>query len=133
MFRFRRVEKYQTDRNCHLLTSVRGYSAAVPRDGIEPWATLDESGILWVRSGYYWDGASGPAIDTASFMQASLAHDVLYEMIREGSLPWSCRREADRTLIALARKSGMPRWRAAYVYTALRWFGGLWLRFTQGF
>lgn len=41
-------------------------------------------GILYIKKGYIWDGASGPTIDTKSTIIASLVHDALYQSIREG-------------------------------------------------
>ena len=42
---------------------------------------------LYVYPGYRWDGASGPTIDSEDSMQASLFHDVVYQMLRERKLP----------------------------------------------
>ena len=38
------------------------------------------------KKGYAWDGPSGPTIDTANAMRASLVHDGLYQAMREGWL-----------------------------------------------
>jgi hypothetical protein len=88
------------------------------------YVTLSPNGLLTIKRGYAWNGASGPAIDTASFMRASLVHDALYQLIREGMIDASFRQEADNVLYKLAREDGMNRLRAAWVYRAVRWFGG---------
>ena len=48
-------------------------------------------GKLTVRSGYAWDGASGPTWDTEDTLTPSLVHDALYQAIRAGLLPASRR------------------------------------------
>ena len=47
----------------------------------------DLSSLLTIRTGYAWDGPSGPTIDTKTFMRGSLEHDALYQLIRERLLP----------------------------------------------
>ena len=58
--------------------------------GIIPPATittdfigLDLAGNLTTAKGYAWDGPSGPTIYTRNFMRGSLAHDALYQLMRE--------------------------------------------------
>jgi hypothetical protein len=85
---------------------------------------LYKTGVMTIGSGYSWDGASGPALDTKDFMLASLVHDALYQLIRLGLIDKSYRKAADETLYSLCRLAGMPWWRAQYVYTAVRLFGG---------
>lgn len=85
---------------------------------------LGTSGILTIWKGYCWDGPSGPALDSKDFMRGSLVHDVLYQIIREGKLPHSYRKEADQILDAICKEDGMGWLRRAWVYRALRWFGG---------
>lgn len=79
---------------------------------------------LRAKVGYAWDGASGPAVDTESFMRASLFHDILYQMIREGILPKNFRGEADSLMRDVAIEDGMWRIRAMWSYGGVRLFGG---------
>ena len=79
---------------------------------------------LIVKAGYAWDGPSGPTIDTQDFMRASLVHDCLYQLMREGWMPRTLRIEADRVFRDICRADGMSWWRAGYVYRAVRWFAG---------
>ena len=81
-------------------------------------------GCLMVKEGYAWDGASGPAIDTLTFLRGSLVHDALYQLMREGLLPKSYRRAADSLLKDICIEDGMSRFRACYVYRMVRWFAG---------
>lgn len=81
------------------------------------------SGNLVLHAGYVWDGPSGPALDTVDFQRASLVHDALYQMARK-STDWKrWKRRADKEMRRIAIEDGMPRWRAWYAYTAVRWFG----------
>ena len=81
---------------------------------------LDTDGVLWLRAGYAWDGASGPAIDTRNFMRASLVHDALYQLMREGHLEQRWREAADRELVRICKEAGMWALRRAWVYAAIR-------------
>jgi len=105
---------------------------------------LYTNGFLHIKPGYAWDGASGPAIDTNSFMIPSLVHDVLYQMIREKMLPATMRAQADRILFKLCRtkiklcreKVFRPRMsllRACYTWLVVRLFGKLALKPTKVF
>jgi hypothetical protein len=90
------------------------------------YCTLLKTGLLFIPPGYEWDGPSGPTFDTDDFMDGSLVHDVLYQLLREGHLmPWSQYRfYADNELIRQCRKDGMPWWRCAYVWLGVRLGGG---------
>lgn len=87
------------------------------------YAALSATGYLAVHRGYAWDGPSGPTFDTPNFMRGSLVHDVLYQLIRDGLLPASFRRQADDELRRICIEDGMSRFRAWYVWRAVRWFG----------
>ncbi len=86
-----------------------------------------EDGTLVAAAHYAWDGASGPAIDTKTFMRGSLFHDCCYQLIREGSLDKKYRKYADELLRQICLEDGMNKIRAWYVYRAVRIFG----RFTS--
>lgn len=77
-------------------------------------------GVLGVKQGYMFDGASGPAIDTDSIMRAALCHDALYQMIRVGKLKMSDRKAADKVFYRLCIEDGVGRIRSTYMYLALR-------------
>ena len=83
---------------------------------------LSKEGLLTIRESYAWDGPSGPTIDTKSFLRGSLVHDALYQLIRMGRLEKSDRKQADKELYKICRKSGMSIVRAWYVYGMLRAF-----------
>lgn len=93
------METFQTDFN-------------PPKDIVTEFITLTTSGELIIKSGYAWDGASGPTIDTKSSMRGSLAHDALYQLIRNGHLPNSLRNQADDFFYKCLIKDKMFKWRA---------------------
>ena len=87
-------------------------------------ASFDNSHILTIKTGYAWDGASGIAIDSENFMEASLVHDAFYQFMREKIIPITYKDYADRLLQKICIKNGMSKFRAGYVYWAVKWFGG---------
>lgn len=94
-------------------------------DGVEfsgEYTSL-HNGVLIIRAGYGWDGASGPAIDTEDFMRGSCVHDVLYEIIRKTGRK-DLRKAADKVLIKICKEDGMPLLRRKWVYRAVRIAGG---------
>lgn len=85
---------------------------------------VSDEKVLIVKKGYAWDGPSGPTIDTKNFMRASLVHDALYQLIREGYLDKNvCRILADKILYDSCRRDGMWWLRAKFVYHSVRVFG----------
>ena len=94
------------------------------------WITLSRSDNMFqqgmelkIHKGYAWDGPSGPAFDTLNFMRASLVHDAIYQLIREGGLPEWYRHEGDKHLYRICREDGMSWLRAKLVYIGVRIFG----------
>ena len=83
---------------------------------------LLKNGYLSIRKGYAWDGASGPAVDTANFMRASLVHDSLYGLLRAGHLPATFKDQADVLLRQTCIEDGMNPIRAWWVYMAVKTF-----------
>jgi len=83
---------------------------------------LNTAGRLIIKKWYAWDGASGPTIDTKSFMRGSLVHDALYQLMREAKIGTKHRDYADRLLQRLCIEDGMYRWRAWYVYHSVKMF-----------
>lgn len=84
---------------------------------------LSPSGLLAVFPGYAWDGPSGPTIDTDDWFDASLVHDIFYQMIRRRKLPLVKRRLADLEMHRVLLESQMPRARAWWSFWAVRIFG----------
>lgn len=115
--------KYQLEEDYHHPTGI------VPAQvGGNRFVQIDAGGVLTVRHGYAWDGASGPAIDTSTFMRGSLVHDALYQLIRLGVLGPADRARADILLREIALDDGMWPVRAWWVYHTVRIFGGAYMR-----
>lgn len=101
------------------------------RVGIFPrWGTtgnafvaLTRDGVLHIRAGYAWDGASGIAINTPNSRTPSCIHDALYGLTREGLLDQSLRREIDNVFFAALIACGMWVGRAFMWWAAVRLFG----------
>ncbi len=99
-------------------TGLTGYDVS------HEFIKLNAEGAITISTGYAWDGASGPTRDSISSMRASLVHDALYQLFREGLLPQKYVKQSDqlfrRTLVA----DGMSRFRAWYWYQGLRLANG---------
>ena len=85
---------------------------------------LRTDGFLKLRKGYVWDFGSGPAVDTPDMVYASLAHDAFYELMERDLISRKLRKRVDQYFRKLLKSAGMPWWRRAWVYAAVRVFGG---------
>jgi hypothetical protein len=99
--KYRKGYKYQLAKTENTQTELHGH------DIDTEFIKLLPSGMLTIRSGYAWDGASGPALDTESSMRGSLVHDALYQLMRMGLLPQSVRGYADELLADICKEDGM--------------------------
>lgn len=110
--------KYKTVKQYNVKTNIR------PLNNIEhSFIKLTTDGCLTIENAYAFDGPSGPSIDTKTFMRASLVHDALYQLIRDGMLSKSYRKACDKELRTICKQDGMCSFRAWYVYHAVRIFG----------
>ena len=95
--------------------------------------TLTTTGTLLIYSGYAWDGPSGPCKVIAGLLipwlrkkylktiiGGSLAHDALYQLIRQGHLRETDREDADIALREICIADGMCKVRADMVYSGVR-------------
>lgn len=87
------------------------------------WIALADK-VLTIHRGYAWDGPSGPALDSKSAMRASLVHDALYQLMREGVLDEAYRINADQTLRDLCVEDGMSPLRAWFWFKAVQFAAG---------
>lgn len=135
---YRTGYRHQLAEDFELDVSEHGIFSDSPGGNDYVQLTLD--GCLIVRKGYAWDGASGPAINTKSFVRPSLVHDALYQLIRMEV--FTDRLAADKLLGKMLREDSMiiadrqpwyARWplkalavvRPLWVEAAVRWFGGM--------
>jgi hypothetical protein len=93
-------------------------------DIYDTYFILGIDGTLTIKAGYAWDGPSGPTFDTKNFMRGSLVHDVLYQAMKTGYLPATCRKAADELLRQICLEDGMSSVRAWWVYQGVRFGGG---------
>lgn len=104
------------------------YSVTIPLRPVctitTDFISLSNHGRLIIKSGYAWDGASGPMIDTDNVMIPSLVHDALYQLLRQRHLHAAWRQSADDIFYQLCLEHGMNRFRAWYAHRELRKFGG---------
>lgn len=118
MIKYKGGYKYQLAKNYRVKVGIIGNT--IKQGPIK----LTRGGWLTIRKGYAWDGPSGPAIDTKNFMRGSLVHDALYQLMRLGRLDADTDRDpADRILQQMCIQDGMWRFRAWWIYLALRFFG----------
>ena len=91
--------------------------------GIAGFIRLTPDGILTVFAGYAWDGASG--IPTTKITRtASLFHDALYQLMREGLLSRTQHRlAADNLFRDICIDRGGNKTIAGIYWQGLRWFG----------
>ena len=107
---------YYQDTEKYLYKIYQSASFEVPfESGLQPrqvvaneFITLEcidsETVLLTAKKGYSWDGASG-AINTESWIIASLIHDMLYQLFREELLKRSLRKQADQAMYYFLKKS----------------------------
>lgn len=138
-FRKRHRWKYLLHQDAVFATDIRPAGAlvlppsnAASKSGTQPpptptWVRLGQDGFLTVSAGYAWDGPS-VVPDFRSLMRASLAHDALYQLLREvpdlhAQYP-DLREQADRLFVKMAAGDGMWRVFERPALLALRMFGG---------
>ena len=119
-------KKFQTTRECLIRTVVLGYDIETE------YCVLSFDGWLRIQKGFAWDGASG-GIDTKRTIRASLAHDVLYKLMRRELLPRSEQGSSDLSLKILMKGDGataahewvrkLAKLRAVCWHIVLGWFG----------
>jgi hypothetical protein len=94
-----------------------GYRNQPIDDRTDSFLNLDAQGNLTIYKGYAWDGASGIP-DTRWNITASLVHDALYQLLRNGAL--KNREIADKEYRAQCIRAGMYKWIANMEYWVLR-------------
>lgn len=99
--------KYQLAEPVEIQTTIIGERL------IDNYFELRPDGMLLVRAGYAWDGASGPTFDSKSSMRASLVHDVFCQVMRDKRLDFDRWQDTVNALFkAHCIEDGMWGWRA---------------------
>jgi hypothetical protein len=110
--------KYTTREFRFKLTVAPGYSINLD------WVKVDAKGRVTVQIKTWWDGASGPTIDTIGTIRASFIHDVIYRLIRLGYLPVYVYKDvADMMFYETLIEDGVLQFRAFAWYKAVQVFG----------
>ena len=117
--KYRAGYKYQLAENEY----YQGDIMPIPVLADTEWLALDCDGLLTIRAGYAGDGASGPVVQGADNMRASLIHDAYYQLIRLGLVHTAYRAAADRVYRRVCVEDGMSHARAEAHFIALRMFG----------
>jgi len=118
--RYRSGYKYQLAEDYHIATTIK------PKADIDTqFLALTLDGQLTVKSGYAWDGTSGPVIDTPQNLRASLVHDAFYQLMRERLLTprKNYKDKTDKLFKHLCKDDGVPSAVAQVYYEALKQLG----------
>ncbi len=120
-----RFIKYRADYKYQLAVDYQMNIPIQPKaDIVTKFIKLNTVGKLTVKSGYAWDGPSGPVIDTDKNLRASLVHDALYQLMRNRLLSARVHRKtADKLFRDLCKADGVSSITANVYYRALRRFG----------
>jgi len=111
--------KYQVRISLLIQTQITGIDVNTE---IMEYLGLDVSGLLFIKSGYAWNGSNWSSDKHA--MIASLVHDALYQLMRLELLSRTMfRKPADALYRDLCIAEGMSKIEAAIRYRGLRWFG----------
>jgi hypothetical protein len=106
---------------------AKGYILVLPfapmSDIRTKYIDFTRDGVLHVKRGYAWDGASGPLVDTQKNMRGSLVHDASYQLMRTNLLHQGLRDKADQLFRDIVIEDGVSKWRAYVWYYGLRWLG----------
>ena len=87
------------------------------------YIVLWNTGKLFIKERYAWDGPSFLTIDTKNAMRGSLIHDAFYQLFREGRLGRFWRLCADELLRDICIEDGMWPVRAKVWYWFVRKYG----------
>lgn len=87
------------------------------------YTKLKKTGEIYINNEYAWDGGSFIAIDNKPMMYASLIHDSLYQLIREGYMSYKFKKIADIIFKEALINYGSSKIRATWCYLAVKYFG----------
>lgn len=110
--------KYQTRKDYHIKLAIIPY-APITLEHVN----MQMDGTTVIYSGYAWDGASGPTIDTLNSMIGSLVHDVIYQLIRLNLIKPEYKKYADNVFYDILIEDGMSKIRAWYWKNGVAKFG----------
>jgi len=111
--------KYRLDEEYQFRSKIFGYEIGLP------YSSLTRDGVITLKMGYCWDGASGPTWDTKSCRRGSALHDVGYQWMGQELIPISYKEYIDEALLHdVCIEDGMNKWRAKIWLAGVKMFGG---------
>lgn len=122
---YRAGYKYQV-----ALTTTYKTGVITPHGAATDFITLTPDGDLTLARGYAHDGPSGPTFDDKLFVYFAAAHDGLYQLAREGLIPWTRWRELDKALeyIVVSTVRDARPWGRVFWNARIKWvMAGLWI------
>ena len=114
--KYRKGYKYQLAENEFLMVPI-----SPDQDIVTEFINLSTKGELNIRSGYAYDGPSGPTWPTDNTMVPSAVHDVLAQLLRQGLLSQGQLAGVNELFNQMLKDRGMFWFRRWY------WLKGLWL------
>lgn len=117
--------KYKEGYKYQLADHARFYLNFAPPKAIETdFIIFYRTGVFVIKSGYAWDGPSGPTFDDKSNLQASCLHDAGYQLMRLGLLDEKVYRELfDEEFKQICKRDGMNFFRAWMYFQGVHLFG----------
>lgn len=110
--------KYIRGRRRHTLKEVYTINTGLETKGFQSEKiTLHTNGLLTLAQGFEWNGATG-IVDAKCFMRGSAVHDALYELIKQGVLNKSHRKQCDKLMRRIFHEDGTP-----WILSQLAYFG----------
>lgn len=79
--------------------------------------------VLIGKKGYAWNGCSGPTWDDKTNYRGSLYHDMGYQLIGAGILPYEFKALFDAEFKRVCIEDGMWKFRAEYYFAGVSLFG----------
>lgn len=118
------------DRKYELLEDYTYYfDESIVKTGISLYHTSAETVFVYIdktriicKKGFVF-GPSGPTFDTPAFMRGACVHDAIYWFIRNEFLSVSWKAIGDLILKEFCVEDGMSKFRANYIYLAVKVFG----------
>jgi len=117
MTKYRAGYKYQLAETYQVFTPIKPTLPIASE-----FISFDNNGLLAIRHGYAWDGASGPTWDTDNTITPSLVHDAFYQLLRLAYLPSWYRSQIDDYLDKMLEERGMWKLRRWYWMKGVSWF-----------
>ena len=114
--------KYISGGKHQLVEDVSFQTQIHPTDDIiTRFVELRTDGTLTLKEGFFWDGASGPTIDSNSSRRAAAIHDGLYRLAQKKLISGEAnRRKADRIFYDYLIRDGMWKFRAKVWWRSVR-------------